>query len=386
MMRISDSIVYVGVNDLEIDLFEGQYPMHDGISYNSYLILDEKIALMDSVDSRKTREWLENVEKALDGKQPDYIVVQHLEPDHGGSLLDVCRKYPGMQLVMSAKAAGMLAQFGFGELAGRVLTVKEGDTLSLGAHTLQFVMAPMVHWPEVMVSYEEKEQVLFSADAFGKFGAIEEDDDEPWADEAREYYINIVGKYGGPVQTLLKKIASKPLRVLCPLHGPALTENLPYYLEKYNTWSTYAPEEKGVLIAYGSLHGNTAKAALKLAEKLEAAGETVVTMDLARDHLSHAVADAFRFDKLVLAAPTYDGGIFPEMENFINHLKAKAFQKRKIGLIENGSWAPMAAKQMKALLEGCKELTFCENTVTLKSTWSEANDAQMAALLDELRA
>ena len=385
-MRISDSIVYVGVNDLEIDLFEGQYPMHDGISYNSYLILDDKIALMDSVDARKTAEWLDNVEKALNGKAPDYLVVQHLEPDHGGSLLDVCRKYPAMQLVMSAKAAGMLGQFGFGELAGRTAAVKEGDTLVLGSHTLHFLMAPMVHWPEVMVTYEESEQVLFSADAFGKFGAVEEDDDEPWADEAREYYINIVGKYGGPVQTLLKKAAAREIRVICPLHGPVLNENLAYYIGKYNTWSTYAPEEKGTLIAYGTLHGNTAKAAMKLAEKLEAAGETVVTVDLARDHMSHAVADAFRFDKVVLAAPTYDGGIFPEMENFINHLKAKAFQKRKVGFIENGSWAPMAAKQMKAMLESCKDLAFCSAVVTLKSTWSDANEAQMDALIQELRA
>ena len=385
-MRISDSIVYVGVNDLEIDLFEGQYPMHDGISYNSYLILDDKIALMDSVDARKTAEWLDNVEKALNGKAPDYLVVQHLEPDHGGSLLDVCRKYPAMQLVMSAKAAGMLGQFGFGELAGRTAAVKEGDTLALGSHTLHFLMAPMVHWPEVMVTYEESEQVLFSADAFGKFGAVEEDDDEPWADEAREYYINIVGKYGGPVQTLLKKAAAREIRVICPLHGPVLNENLAYYIGKYNTWSTYAPEEKGTLIAYGTLHGNTAKAAMKLAEKLEAAGETVVTVDLARDHMSHAVADAFRFDKVVLAAPTYDGGIFPEMENFINHLKAKAFQKRKVGFIENGSWAPMAAKQMKAMLESCKDLAFCSAVVTLKSTWSDANEAQMDALIQELRA
>ena len=385
-MRISDSIVYVGVNDLEIDLFEGQYPMHDGISYNSYLILDDKIALMDSVDARKTAEWLDNVEKALNGKAPDYLVVQHLEPDHGGSLLDVCRKYPAMQLVMSAKAAGMLGQFGFGELAGRTAAVKEGDTLALGSHTLHFLMAPMVHWPEVMVTYEENEQVLFSADAFGKFGAVEEDDDEPWADEAREYYINIVGKYGGPVQTLLKKAAAREIRVICPLHGPVLNENLAYYIGKYNTWSTYAPEEKGTLIAYGTLHGNTAKAAMKLAEKLEAAGETVVTVDLARDHMSHAVADAFRFDKVVLAAPTYDGGIFPEMENFINHLKAKAFQKRKVGFIENGSWAPMAAKQMKAMLESCKDLAFCSAVVTLKSTWSDANEAQMDALIQELRA
>ena len=385
-MHLSDTIVYVGVNDLEIDLFEGQYPMHDGVSYNSYLILDEKIALMDSVDARKTAEWLNNVESALKGRTPDYLVVQHLEPDHGGSLMDVCRKYPDMRLYMSAKAAAMLPQFGFGDLAGRTTAVKEGDTLSLGSHTLRFFMAPMVHWPEVMVSYEETEHALFSADAFGKFGAIEEDDDEPWADEAREYYFNIVGKYGGPVQTLLKKASALDIRMICPLHGPVLTENLSYYLNLYDTWSNYLPEEKGTLIAYGSLHGNTAKAAKKLAEILTEKGETVMAVDLAREHMSHAVADAFRFDKLVLAASTYDGNFFPKMEDFLLHLKAKAFQKRRVALIENGSWAPMAAKGMRAYLEQMKDISICDTVVTVKSTMNAANESQLRTLADELLA
>lgn len=383
-MRITDSILYVGVNDHDIDLFEGQYPMHDGISYNSYLILDEKTALMDSVDAAKTQEWLTNVEKALNGRTPDYLIVQHLEPDHGGSLLAVCEKYPEMKLVMSAKALGMLPQFGFGALAARAAAVKENDTLSLGGHTLRFMMAPMVHWPEVMTTYEESEKVFFSADAFGKFGALDEDDGEPWVNEAREYYINIVGKYGGPVQTLLKKASALKINVICPLHGPVLNENLGYYLDKYNTWSTYAPEENGVLIAFGSLHGNTGKAARALAEMLKEKGEKVEVCDLSRDHMSEAVADAFRFDKLVLASPTYDGGIFPFVETFISHLKAKAYQKRKVGFIENGSWAPMAAKQMKAMLEGCKELAFCDTVVTVKSTLNGQSEAQLQALAQEL--
>ncbi|MBR1584740.1 MAG: FprA family A-type flavoprotein [Clostridia bacterium] len=383
-MRISDSILYVGVDDKELDLFEGQYDVHDGISYNSYVILDEKIALMDSVDARKTDEWLGNVEQALNGKAPDYLVVSHMEPDHGGSLMQIAEKYPAMQLVMSAKAVGMLAQFGYGALAGRAVTVKENDTLALGSHTLRFLMAPMVHWPEVMITYEESEQVLFSADAFGRFGAL--DEEEEWLDEAREYYINIVGKYGGPVQTVLKKAAGLQIAKICPLHGPVLDENLPFYLGKYQTWSSYVPEEKGTLIAYGTLHGNTAQAAKALAQLLADKGETVEVADLARCNLSETVAAAFRYDKVVLAAPTYDGGIFPKMEDFISHLKAKAFQKRKVGLIENGTWAPMAAKQMKALLEGCKDVTFCENTVTIKSTLNDASRAQLNALADELLA
>ncbi len=385
-MNISDSVIYAGVNDTELDLFEGQYDIHDGISYNSYIILDEKTAVMDSVDARKTEEWLDRVDKALAGRKPDYLVVAHMEPDHSGSLLAAARKYPDMRLVMSAKAAGMLPQFGCGELTGRALTVKENDTLPLGSHTLRFFMAPMVHWPEVMVSYEETEKILFSADAFGKFGALEEDSDEDWVGEAREYYINIVGKYGGPVQTLLKKAAALDIRKICPLHGPVLDENLPYYFGKYQVWSSYEPEEKGTLVAFGTLHGNTGKAAKKLADLLKDAGETVEIVDLARCNLSETVAAAFRYDKLVLACPTYDGGIFPKMEEFISHLKSKAYQKRKVAFIENGSWAPMAAKQMKALLESCKELAFAETVVTIKSTLNEASEAQLRDLARELLA
>ena len=384
-MRITDSIIYVGVNDHDIDLFEGQYPMHDGITYNSYLILDDKVALMDSVDAKKAEDWLANVEQALGGRTPDYLIVQHLEPDHGGSLLHVCEKYPEMKLIMSAKALGMLPQFGFGTLAARASAVKENDTLNLGSHTLRFLMAPMVHWAEVMMTYEESEGVFFSADAFGKFGALDEDDDEPWVGEAREYYINIVGKYGGPVQTLLKKAAALDIKRICPLHGPVLSENLGYYIGKYNTWSTYQSEEKGVLIAYGTLHGNTAGAAKMLADMLREKGVSVEVTDLARDILSESVSKAFKYDTLVLACPTYDGNIFPRMEEYISHLKAKAFQKRRIAFIENGSWAPMAAKNMRAMLEGCKDLTFCDTAVTIKSTVSAENIAQLKKLAEEIQ-
>ncbi|MCR4885977.1 MAG: FprA family A-type flavoprotein [Clostridiales bacterium] len=384
-MNISDSILYTGVNDHELDLFEGQYDIHDGISYNSYVILDEKTAILDSVDARKTAEWVSNLDQALSGRKPAYFIVSHIEPDHGGSLRAAADKFPDMQFVMSAKAMSMLAQFGYVDLAARTLAVKENDTLSLGAHTLRFFMAPMVHWPEVMVTYEETGKTLFSADAFGKFGALDEED-EDWLDEAREYYINIVGKYGGPVQTLLKKAAALDVRRICPLHGPVLSENLGYYLDKYNTWSSYQPEEKGVLIAYGTLHGNTAVAAKKLAEMLREKGVSVEVTDLARDILSESVSKAFKYDTVVLASPTYDGGIFPRMEEFISHLKAKAFQKRRIAFIENGSWAPMAAKNMKNLLEGCKDLTFCETVVTIKSTVSDANIAQLEKLAEELKA
>ena len=384
-MNISDSILYTGVNDHELDLFEGQYDIHDGISYNSYVILDEKTVILDSADARKMAEWLSNVDKALSGRHPAYFIVSHIEPDHGGSLRAAADRFPDMQFVMSAKAMSMLAQFGYGDLAARTLTVKENDTLSLGAHTLRFFMAPMVHWPEVMVTYEETEKTLFSADAFGKFGALDEED-EDWLDEAREYYINIVGKYGGPVQTLLKKAAALDLQRICPLHGPVLSENLRYYIEKYDTWSSYQPEEKGVLIAYGTLHGNTAGAAKKLAAMLREKGVQAEVTDLARDILSESVSKAFKYDTVVLACPTYDGGIFPRMEEFISHLKAKAFQKRRIAFIENGSWAPMAAKNMKNQLEGCKDLTFCETVVTIKSTVSDANIAQLEKLAEELKA
>ena len=382
-MIVSDAIQYVGVFDGDIDLFEGQYAVPNGVSYNSYIIFDEKIAVMDSVDARKCGPWLENVEKALNGKTPDYLVIAHLEPDHSGSIQAIADKYPDMKLVMSAKALTMLPQFVSASLASRAMAVKENDSLSLGSHTLRFAMAPMVHWPEVMVSYEESEKTLFSADAFGTFGNPETD---AWLPEARRYYFNIVGKYGSPVQTLLKKAAALDIRVICPLHGPVLKENLGFYLDKYQTWSAYAPEEKGVLVAYGSLHGNTAKAARYMAELLEAKGAKVTVLDLARDDMALALAEAFRYDHLVLACSTYDGNFFPKMEDFLLHLKAKAFQKRKVALIENGSWAPMAAKGMKGYLEQMKDISVCETVVTIKSTVSEKNKEQLAALADELLA
>lgn len=384
IVRISDSILYVGVDDPTIDLFEGQYKVPHGVTYNSYIILDEKIAVMDSVDGRKTEEWLQNVENALNGKTPDYLVIAHLEPDHSGSIQAIAEKYPEMKLVMTAKALSMLPQFASAQLSARAQAVKENDTLSLGSHTLHFVTAPMVHWPEVMVSYEDSEKVLFSADAFGKFGT--QNAQEEWLPEARRYYFNIVGKYGAPVQALLKKAAALDIQAICPLHGPVLTENLGYYTGKYQTWSSYASEEEGVLVAYGSLHGNTAGAAKYMAELLRAKGVQVTLMDLARDDMSLALSEAFRFDRLVLACSTYDGNFFPKMEDFLLHLKAKAFQKRRVALIENGSWAPMAAKGMKAYLEQMKDIALCEKVVTIKSTVSEENKAQLADLAAELLA
>ncbi len=382
-MKISDAIVYVGVYDRDIDLFEGQYPVPTGVSYNSYIILDEKTAVMDTVDARKTDEWLCKVENALNGRTPDYLVIAHLEPDHSGSIQAIADKYPEMKLVMSAKALTMLPQFADVSLTARAMGVKENDTLSLGAHTLRFVTAPMVHWPEVMVSYESAEKVLFSADAFGTFGDPETGS---WLPEARRYYFNIVGKYGSPVQTLLKKAAALDIAAVCPLHGPVLAGPLNEYLDKYQIWSTYAPEEAGVLVAYGSLHGNTAKAAEAAAEMIREQGAKATVIDLARTDVSFAVAEAFKYDRLLLACSTYDGNFFPKMEDFLLHLKAKAFQKRKAALIENGSWAPMAAKGMKAYLEQMKDIAICENTVTIKSTLKEENKAQLAALVKELLA
>ncbi len=382
-MKISDAIVYAGVYDRDIDLFEGQYPVPAGVSYNSYIILDDKIAVMDTVDARKTAEWLDKVEKALNGRTPDYLVIAHLEPDHSGSIQAIADRYPEMKLVMSAKALTMLPQFADASLAARAVSVKENDTLTLGAHALRFMTAPMVHWPEVMVSYESSEKVLFSADAFGPFGDPETD---PWLPEARRYYFNIVGKYGSPVQTLLKKAAALDIASICPLHGPVLTGSLNEYLEKYQLWSAYAPEETGVLVAYGSLHGNTAKAAMLAADMIREQGVKATVIDLARTDVSFALAEAFKYDKLLLACSTYDGNFFPKMEDFLLHLKAKAFQKRRAALIENGSWAPMAAKGMKAYLEQMKEIAVCENTVTIKSTLKEENKAQLAALVNELLA
>lgn len=381
-MKITDSVRYVGVNDVDIDLFEGQYAVPQGVSYNSYIIFDEKIAVMDSVDGRKTEEWLENVEQALCGRQPDFLIVSHLEPDHSGSIQAIARKYPDMQLVMSAKALTMLPQFVDASLSARTAAVKDGDCLSLGVHSLRFIMAPMIHWPEVMVTYEETQGLLFSADAFGTFGPASEN--TPWLPEARRYYFNIVGKYGTPVQGLLKKAAALNISKICPLHGPVLEEDLSQYIEKYQVWSSYAPEEKGVLIAYGSLHGNTAGAAKYLYTLLKTKGVNVEICDLARDDMSKALADAFQFDKLVLAASTYDGNFFPKMEDFLCHLKAKTYQNRQVSLIENGSWAPMAAKGMKGYLEQMKNVTVRQDVITIKSTVSQANKAQIEALADAL--
>ena len=381
-MKITDTIKYVGVNDETIDLFEGQYRMLHGVSYNSYVILDEKIAIMDTVDQRATGEWLNNLEKILDGRTPDYLIVSHMEPDHAANIQRVAEKYPEMKLVGNAKTFPMIAQFFDLNIEGREVIVKEGDTLSLGSHTLQFFMAPMVHWPEVMVTYEQSEKVLFSADGFGKFGSLSAE--EPWEDEARRYFINIVGKYGAPVQTLLKKAATLDIAMICPLHGPVLTENLGHYIGLYDTWSSYRPEEKGVLIAYASIYGNTRKAAEALAEELTRAGQQVCVMDLCRCDLAEAVADAFRYDRLVLACATYDGGMYLPMEDYLNHLKAKNFQKRKIGLMENGSWAPMAAKKMKEALEGMKEMNFCDTVVTIRSAMRENDLPQIQKLAEEL--
>ena len=382
-VTITDSILYVGVDDKTIDLFESQYEVPNGISYNSYVILDEKVALMDTVDSRATEEWLDNLDKALDGRSIDYLVVSHMEPDHAGNIKNLIDRYPEMKIVGNAKTFAMIPQFFDVDITDRTVSVKEGDALSLGKHTLQFFMAPMVHWPEVMVAYEQSEKILFSADGFGKFGAL--DTDEAWTCEARRYYFNIVGKYGAQVQALLKKAATLDIQMICPLHGPILKEDLGYYIGKYDIWSKYEPEDEGVFIAYASIHGNTAKAAKKLAEMLEEKGaKRVAIADLARDDMAEAVEDAFRHDKLVLASATYDGGLFPCMEDFLSHLKAKNFQKRTVGLVENGTWAPMAAKKMREVLEGMKEITICEPVVTIKSAMKEETLKVMEELAEKL--
>ena len=385
MIKVTDSIKYIGVDDKDIDLFESQYIVPNGISYNSYVILDDKIAIMDTVDARKTDEWLKNLEAELCGKAPDYLVISHLEPDHAANIKLVAEKYPSVTLVGNAKTFAMLPQFF--DIDGSVakLTVKEGDTLSLGSHTLSFIMAPMVHWPEVMVTYESSEKVLFSADGFGKFGAL--DCDEDWACEARRYYFNIVGKYGAPVQTLLKKVAALDIQIICPLHGPVLTENLEYYINLYDIWSSYKAEAEGVFVAYASIHGNTAKVALKIKEILEAKGcKKVAVADLSRDDIAEAVEDAFKYGKMVLLAASYDGGVFPPMETFLYHLKSKAYQNRKVAVVENGSWAPSAARAMVSILEPMKNVTVCENKVTIKSTMKDADVIALEALADEILA
>ena len=380
---ISEAVKYIGVDDHDIDLFESQYIVPNGVSYNSYIIIDEKIAVMDTVDKRKTQEWLANLEETLGDRTPDYLVVSHLEPDHASNIQIFLEKYPEAKIVGNAKTFGMLPQFFDIDVTDRKVEVKEGDELSLGEHTLVFVMAPMVHWPEVMVEYEKKEKILFSADGFGKFGTL--DTEEDWACEARRYYFNIVGKYGAQVQNLLKKAAGLDIATICPLHGPLLKENLGYYIGKYQVWSSYEPEDKGILVAYASTHGNTAEAAKKLAKILEEQGaEKVAVTDLSRDDMAEAVEDAFRYDRMVLAAATYDAGLFPCMEDFLHHLKSKGYQKRTVGLMENGSWAPMAAKQMRAILEGMKDITICDTVVSVKSTMNEVNVDSMKQLAAEL--
>ena len=381
---ISDAVRYIGADDTTIDLFESQYEVPNGVSYNSYVILDEKIAVMDTVDARKTDEWLSNLKATLDGRNADYLIVSHLEPDHSAGIRLFTEQFPQAKLVMSAKAKAMLPQFfEIPSLEEKCITAAEGETLSLGSHTLQFFMAPMVHWPEVMVEYEMTEKILFSADGFGKFGALSTEED--WACEARRYYFNIVGKYGSPVQTLLKKAATLDIQTICPLHGPILKENLPYYIGKYQTWSSYEPEDKGVLVACASIHGNTKAAAEKMVNLLQEAGAAKVAFtDLSRDDMAEAIEDAFRYDSLVLCAASYDGGVFPPMEDFLNRLSHKAFQKRKVGIIENGSWAPCAAKSMKAILDTMKNLEICDKVVTIKTTMKDTDVEHMKELAKEI--
>lgn len=384
-MKITDSIKYVGVNDHQVDLFEGQYKVPNGMSYNSYVILDEKVAVMDTVDAHFTDEWLGNLARVLDGRKPDYLVVQHMEPDHAANVANFMKAYPETTVVANAKTFVMIKNFFELDLEGRKLVVENGSSLSLGSHTLTFVFAPMVHWPEVMVEYEMTEKILFSADGFGKFGALSAEED--WTDEARRYFINIVGKYGVQVQGLLKKAAGLDIQMICPLHGPILKENLGFYIDKYLTWSSYTPEEEGVLVACASIHGNTKAAAEKMVEVLKAQGaKKVVFTDLTRDDMAKAVADAFRFGKVVLAAASYDGGVFPPMEDFLHRLAHKNYQKRAVGLIENGSWAPCAARGMKGMLEGMKEISVCENIVSIKSVMKSQDLAKMEELAKEILA
>ena len=385
-VNISEAVKYIGCDDHEIDLFESQYIVPNGVSYNSYLIMDEKIALMDTVDRRATDEWFANLEKELAGKTPDYLVVHHMEPDHAYNVLAVCKKYPEMKIVSNAKVFQMMPKYFDEDLSDRYVTVKEGDTLELGSHTLTFVMAPMVHWPEVMVSYESSEKILFSADGFGKFGALDCDDPEGWDCEARRYYINIVGKYGAQVQSLLKKAATLDIATICPLHGPILTGDLSHYIQQYDTWSSYRPEKKATTIAYASIHGNTANAAKKLGEILSAKGEKVKLFDLSRDDMAECIESCYEYGKLVLACPTYDGALFPPMEDLLYHLKIKNFQNRKLAFIENGSWAPMAGKLMKAYAENYKNCTIVEPVVTITAALKNSDIPKLEALADAILA
>jgi flavorubredoxin len=396
-MEIAKNIKYIGVDDMDIDLFEGQYEVPEGISYNSYLIDDEKIAVMDTVDARKTEEWLSNLEAALAGRTPDYLIIHHMEPDHASNVRLFLEKYPACKGVCTQKAAVMVKRFFDVDFTDRLQLVKEGDTLSLGEHTLTFIMAPMIHWPEVMMSYEQKEGILFAADGFGKFGALSHPDSEGmaadklhgtvdgWACEARRYYFNIVGKYGAMVQTLLKKAAPLDIKIIAPLHGPVLDKDLDYYLNTYNTWSSYKPENEGIFIAYCSLHGNTRQAALKLADILKEKGTVKVsTADLARDDMAEAIENAFRYDRLVVAAPTYDGGVMPIMHDFLHHLAIKAYQNRTVAIIENGSWAPAAGKKMLEAFQQMKDITIIEPIVTVESTVKAKTIEDLKALADKL--
>ena len=383
MKKITESINYIGVDDRTLDLFESQYVIPNGVSYNSYIIHDEKTTIMDTVDKRATKEWVKKVEDELNGQEPYYLVISHLEPDHSANIELVCEKYPEMKIILSSKAANMLPQFVNIDLSNRLVIVKEGEEIELGKHKLKFIMAPMVHWPEVMFTYEKKEKILFTADGFGKFGAL--DTEEDWACEARRYYFNIVGKYGMQVQTVLKKICNLEIKTICPLHGPVLDNNLEYYINKYDIWSSYKAEDDGILIAYNSIHGNTKEAVLKLEEILKNQGaKKVVISDLSRADMAEVIEDAFRYDKLVIASPTYDAGLFPTTEKFLRHLKHKNFQNRKIAIIENGSWAPMAAKCMKEIIADMKDIDLVEKVVTIKTKMTDTNLVELKELATEL--
>ena len=385
MTNVTKDICYIGVNDHEIDLFEGMYIVPEGMAYNSYVILDEKVAVMDTADRLFVQEWLGNLEAALEGRKPDYLIVQHMEPDHSSGIAAFMEAYPEAKVVATAKAFTMMKNFTGTDYTGRGIVVKEGDKLELGSHVLTFVTAPMVHWPEVMFTYDSTDKVLFSADAFGKFGALDAEDEEGWACEARRYYFGIVGKYGAQVQAVLKKAAALDIQIICPLHGPVLNENLGYYLDLYNTWSSYGVETEGVAVFYTSVYGHTKEAAEFMAAKLQELGcPKVAISDLARDDMAEAVEDAFRYGKIVLATTTYNADVFPFMREFIEHLTERNYQNRKIGFIENGSWAPTAAKVMKGMLEGCKNTTFAETEVKILSAMTEENKAQIEALAKEM--
>lgn len=380
---ITDKIEYVGVDDKTLDLFESQYIIPNGVSYNSYIIKDEKITIMDTVDKRATDEWFDNIEKSLNGEKPYYLVISHLEPDHSANIEKLAKKYPDMKIIVNKKEVDMMPQFFDEDLSERFEIVKEGDVIDLGIHKLQFFMAPMVHWPEVMVTYEQTEKVLFTADGFGKFGSL--DTDEDWACEARRYYFNIVGKYGAQVQMLLKKVANLDIKIICPLHGPILKENLEYYINKYDIWSSYKPEDDGVFVAYNSIHGNTRKAVEELEDILKENGAKKISIsDLAREDIAEAIEDAFRYDKIIIATPTYDAGLFPTTELFLRELKHKNYQNKKVGIIENGSWAPMAAKCVRAILEEMKNIEICDTVVTIKTRMTEQNKEDMTKLVKEI--